>query len=164
MKDTINKSSSDQLTAQLERYPSLPKLQLMRNMSYGAGAACLVMITQLIEVGVSSDWLQWSLIASSIALTMWLCTGTILEYYILVGPKSYAHLRTQTGKSFLGGSSILSGLALIASIAMFLFHLLPIAAYIFGAAIFFAFAVSIAFHNALAVWYFRDTRDDEEGS
>ena len=154
MNDTKANSNFDRLLEQVERYPSLEKLQLYRNMYFGAGATCLVLIVQLASTGVSTLWLKWSLLTGAISMPLWLGLGGLFEYYIMLGPKSYPHKRSGFANRLIGSLMLFAGLSLVASIALFLYHAIPFAAYSFLAAIVMVFVISVVFHWHLASWYF----------
>jgi hypothetical protein len=144
----------DRLVEQTERYLSLEKLQLYRNMYFGAGAACFVLVSQLATTGSLTVWLKWSLLSAAVSMPIWLGLGSLFEYYIMLGPKSYAHKRTGFANALLSSLMLLGGLSLVASISLLLYHSLPIAAYSFLATIAAILIASALFHGHLASWYF----------
>lgn len=156
-------SNVDRLFEVSERYPSQEKFILYRNLYLGASAACLVLIAQLLDTGVSSFALKLSLSCASGAMPVWLLLAAIFEYYVILGPKSYAHKRIMVKNGLIGLLLLLGGLALGTAVGGVLYHLHKFSLYVFIAAVSVAFVISLLFHWHLAEWYFDRSSEDESG-
>lgn len=148
-------SKSDLLGARVRRYPSHDRLLLIRNLSYGAAAACLAVLAGLTQVGAKSIALQVSVYSASIALPIWLLIGAVYEYYIFLGKQSYPHLRTRFFMILVALTSAIASLGMVGMIVGIIWFLIPEAAYAFGLSALVAFVLGSAFQVHLARWWFR---------
>lgn len=153
VKTENSKTAFDQLTDRLERYPSLDKMHVQRNLALGASAASLIILVELFGVGVEGLPLRISLFACAASIPSWVGLAGLLEYYIILGPKSYAHRRTQFAQVVIGLLFLTGGLGSIIAVSGIIYHLTPAAAYAFGVIVFAVLAASLAFHAHLAHWY-----------
>jgi hypothetical protein len=149
------KPAFDQLTEQLERYPSLDKLHVQRNLALGGAAACLIILIELFSVGIPSVSLRVALVACAVAIPAWVGMAGLIEYYIVLGPKSYGHRRTPAAQALIGVPFLTGGIGLITAIGGILYYLAPAAAYVFGIAVLAILLVSLVFHAHLGYWYNR---------
>jgi hypothetical protein len=127
----------------------------MRNLSYGAAAACLAVLAGLAQVGAKSEALQLSVYGAAIALPMWLLVGGIYEYYIFLGKQSFAHYRLAAVFRFIGVPLVIASIGSFSMTCGIVWFLVPEAAYAFAASSGLAVAGGLAFQAHLANWWYR---------
>lgn len=145
-------SKSDRLNERMRRYASHERLLLMRNLGYGASAACLVILVGLTQVGAKDIALMVSVYSASIALPVWLLIGAIYEHYLFLGKQSYPHLRTKFYYGLVGLAYTVAGLGIVVATGGIIWFLLPEAAYAFIASSLVAFMLGGIFQVHLARW------------
>lgn len=153
---TIQPSKSDRLVERMKRYVSHDRLLITRNLSYGAAAACLVILVGLAQISIHTTALEISVYSASIALPIWLLIGGVYEYYIFLGKQSYPHMRTKLFTRFVGVNFSVAGLGTLGATGGIVWQELPKAIYAFGASALIALILIMAFQNHMAHWWFRD--------
>jgi hypothetical protein len=137
------------------------RLMLLRNISYGAAAACLVVLAGLAQVGAKETALKLSVFGCVVGAPMWLLFGGCLEYYLLLGRKSYQHFQLLSTRSFFAITAVLGCLGLFAGVSGIAWFLIPAA----GVAFFILAAFSVFFFYrftySLAAWWFSDSGPGE---
>ena len=147
-------SKVDRLNERMQRYASVERLVLMRNLGYGGAAACLVVLVGLTQVGAKDSALKISVLSASVALPLWLLLGGIYEYYIFLGKQSYAHLRTKFATNFIGAIALIAGAGSLGATGGVVWFLMPEAAWTFGVTVVFAISLAGVFNVHLARWWF----------
>lgn len=147
-------SKTDRLTALLRRYPSAERLVLLRNFAFGGAAACAAAILAVTQVGATKLELQIAVVSAAFGIPAWICLGGLYEYYIYLGPRSYAHLRQQSTTSFFSVMMITAGLALVGAFGGVIWYLSKTAFGVFVIASVIGTLVFSGFHVFLARWWF----------
>lgn len=161
--NTKTKSNLDKLGERGLRNLSVEKFQLYRNMCFGAAAACLAIFLQMLDIKSPDIWQLRSLWACAFSMPLWFGAGGMYEFYIMLGPKSYAHYRSKFTTRVFAILIVVAGACLVASIICLLYAYLPLAAYLFVASICVSLAVSLVFIRHLANWFFARHPDDDSG-
>jgi hypothetical protein len=133
--------------------PSSEQLGLSRAMPYGAAATSLAILCAMTQVITRGSNAQIAIIGATVALPLWLVTATIYEFYLYLGPKSYAHYRSQPVQGMTRMLSYLAGTSLAASVGGLVHVLLPwaLAAYVIACVVGFWFLHR--FNISLAHWW-----------
>jgi len=152
-----NKSSpSDRLNEYISRKPpTVALLTLYRNMGFGAGALCLVLLLGIGQMkSESTAALTVSAFSASFALPLWVLLGITYEFYKVLGERSYEHLGTSFFRTFVLLIAMFGGLGLAGATGGIIYHLEPGAIWSFGASLLIASFGQVWFHSRLARWWF----------
>ncbi|HZZ91389.1 MAG TPA: hypothetical protein VFE23_02445 [Usitatibacter sp.] len=105
-------------------------LTLSRNIAYGGAAACLVLLSQIIQVGAGVLSLKVSVIAACIGMPAFLAAGTMLEYLIILGPASHPFGRSVRFRACVYSALCFGGLSLMCCADAAAFYLSEIAGWV----------------------------------
>jgi len=134
---------------------NMEKVQLWRNASLGGAAACLVILTGLLQVtDKSSTAFFAAALFISISLPCWAATSSTYETYVLLGVKALPHLQSVTMKKLLTALLGVSGFSLWGSVASTLAILSGYAAGAFVVASLTALVFASMTNLLLARWWF----------
>lgn len=162
------KSSLDRLTGEFLRNLSESKFLLYRNFSFGSAAACLVVLSQIIQVGANEQSLEISVIAAAIGMPLWVAIGIIYEFYISLGKRSYPHFRSELVQKLLAVVIFLAGVALLTSIGGVIWYLSKYGVIAFVASMVISCFVAFGFMFAVARWWYGSSgpggKENESGS
>ncbi len=134
------------------RYPSQSKLQMYRNLCFSAAGVCLVVILVVFQSGEDTLPLTISIYSASISIPLWLAYGSLYEFYILIGPRSYSHFRNRFNGNWDAVPVLVAGTGLIATVGGVLYQIRPLALYLFlgagavGMALIYLFSFSLSDH------------------
>jgi hypothetical protein len=132
-------------------------LERNRVISFGGAAVMLAVVLQILQVAPLTVPLKISVIAAAVAMPMLLGPGIIIEYYFRLGDRGYVHF----GEVFFGGFmklySVIAYLAFAVAIAGVIFHISPLAMYIFLAACIGVTIVCSAISGVIARDFFAET-------
>jgi hypothetical protein len=130
-KRKTNQSAVDVLTREMLRNVSESKLTLFRNMSYGGGGVCIVIVGFILQSANATAALTIATYCAAVAMPFWIGAGAVLEAYLSIGKKAYPHYRSEAGQSILGGFMLFAMLPTYGSIALLLLHLSELSAVVF---------------------------------
>lgn len=147
-------SNFDRLLERASRYPSESRLSLVRNLSYGAAAVCMVILVETLEVGVKSDALEVALIGAAVGIPLWIAVGTMYELYLNLGKQSYPHIRTMPAQVIIAFVMLPACFAILSCVGAVLWHLSMFAFVAFSAVVIVAFAATLIFAYQMANWWF----------
>lgn len=148
------KSKFDRFAALTMANPSESRLTLARNVAFGSAAACLVVLTAIIQVGASNLALRIAVMGAAVGMPIWVALGFIYELYISLGKRSYPHIRREGVKQFLGFLQFAGGIALVSVIGAVLWHLAEDAAYVFAAVAVVILVLFYGFAGFMAYWWY----------
>jgi len=111
------------LRKELLKNISESKLQMYRNLSYGAAGFLLIIIIMLVQVWEDSLALNVVLYSASIGLPIWFTSGTMYEFYILLGERSFAHYKSDGVQSVISLLFMIGGISIFISVSAILFYL-----------------------------------------
>lgn len=143
----VDKSNED--IRKLWRYMSDAKLNLMRNLSFGAAGILIANTLLLAQIGVRDLSLEISLFSSVIALPLWVAEASIWEAYIFHGQRALPHLRTDFTINTLMALFFLAGIGVVIAIGALVWHLSPPAALSFCGVCFASFVIMGIHDNRL---------------
>jgi uncharacterized membrane protein len=141
------------LAERMNSEPTEARLAMTRNMYFGAAGVCLLVLTLLVEVGGGTLALRLSLLASAVGIPVFVLLGKIHEYYIILGERSYAHLRLVRTQALIGFLVMIGGFALLVAVAGLLHASYPPATKVFIVAIVVAGLIQAWFHLRLERWF-----------
>ena len=107
----------------VHKYPSQQKIQIHRTLSFSASGVCLLILLAIIDAGLESKSISISMQGAAFAITVWLFIGSILEYFIFIGPKSYQYYQSDKFKRFFGLCFTIGGISLLTTIGGLLIHM-----------------------------------------
>lgn len=148
------KSNSDRLLERMSRYPSESRLTLVRNLSYGASAACLVLLAEILEVGLKSEALEIALVGSVVGIPLWIAVGGLYEMFLNLGKQSYPYLRTKAYQNTAGLLMLTAGFALVTAVGAAIWHLSFLAFVGFCCASVLAIVSQFVFAHLFANWWY----------
>lgn len=135
---------------------SIEKVQVWRNAALGGAAACLVILTGLLQVtDKSSNAFFSAALFISVSLPCWVATSSTYETYVLLGVETLPHLQSTTMKKLLTVLLGVSGFSLWGSVASTLAILSGYAAGAFVAMSLAALVFASMTNLLLARWWFR---------
>lgn len=153
---TTRLQQSDRLNALIRSSGGAESVHLVRNVAYGGAAVSLAVLAGLTQVGASAPSLRFGVYASAVTLPIWLLLGTIYEYYIYLGVRSYEHLTSPFMLRLSAWALAAAGLGLVLTSACIIWYLAPGAAALFIAMAFACCVVAVRFHFDLARWWFSE--------
>ena len=108
------------------------QLHLSRNLSLGAAAACLILLSQILTIGAKDLALEVSVIAAAIGMPLWIMLAVVCEVYISLGEDIYPHIRNKWVQRIYIWILLLASFALVISVGGVIWHLteLGVKAYI----------------------------------
>jgi len=130
-------------------------VHLARNVAYGGAAVSLALLAGLAQMNASAAPLRLSVYACSLSLPVWLLLGTMYEYYIFIGERSYAHLASVFMFRLAAWSFGIAGLSMVTAATGLIWFLAPGAAVLFIAISLVGVVLAGLFHFHLADWWFR---------
>jgi hypothetical protein len=151
---TTRFEQSDRLNALMLSSVDGERVHLTRNVAYGGAAVSLAVLAGLTQVGASALSLRMGVYAAAVTLPIWLLLGTMYEYYIYLGPGSYAHLASPFILRLSLRAFAAAGLGLVATSACIIWYLAPGAALVFIGMSLACCVVAARFHFDLAQWWF----------
>ncbi|MFL6591796.1 MAG: hypothetical protein ACJ8GK_03700 [Luteimonas sp.] len=149
-------SEAGRLDRALEHVSDLTTLQLYRTIYLGAAAASLVLVCGILSIGAGDLALRIAIVACSVSLPLWVVAAGMIEYYLVLGPRSLAHAGEPFPSRVRSLLAFCAGAALLLAVAAVLGHVYRPALWAFLAAVGVGFAAASAFHWHLARWYGRD--------
>ena len=147
-------SPTDLLNRRIMRYTSEARLLLVRNLCFGAAAACLVVVSQIIQVGAKDRALEVSVISGCVSMPLWIAAGAIYEYFLNLGKQSYPFLQSKPFRVCCGLLMIPAALGLLIEAGAAFWYLSEIAAWTFAGSTVLASVIVIFFRAALAGWWY----------
>jgi hypothetical protein len=99
------------------------KLNLMRNLAFGAAGVLVANILLLAQIGARDGSLEVSLFASAVGLPIWVSHASILESYIFHGERAFEHLRSDFTINILVIQFMFGGLVIVTAIGSVIWHL-----------------------------------------
>jgi hypothetical protein len=156
MAQESKKSKFDRLTGKMLSNPSEGKLLLSRNLSFGGAAACLVILSQIIQVGAKDEALEISVVGAAVGIPLWIAVGSIHEFFIALGKRSYPFLRKKGLQNAVGGVMFFAGCALFTAVGGAVWYLSQVAFWAFLATIFSSLAMIACFQWAIARWWYSE--------
>lgn len=132
-KDTYGKAIN-LLNVSVQQSTSPDIFDRNRIVSYGAAAVMLAVLLQILQVSNVTIALKVTIIACSIAMPLFLVIGLLQEYYLILGPRSYAHFSRVFFGRFMAGYQFIAYGSFIVAIGSVIYHLFPIALIVFGVA------------------------------
>jgi hypothetical protein len=136
------------------------RLTLQRNTAAAGSVTALVVITQLLQVGLTSDLLRYALITACASLPLFVAVSAVYQLHIAGGPAAYGHLGAKYVTGVLGFVHMVAGLLLLATIGLCVCHMSPRAGSIFGLASGVSGLILIGLYSSL-VRYLSDTHAAE---
>jgi type IV secretory pathway TrbD component len=93
---------TDRLGDEILHARTLDQVSLLRNVCLGGAAACLVILTGLLQVsdksGVAFSAATWLV---ALSLPLWILSSSTYEGYILLGERSFGHLNMPATRKLL---------------------------------------------------------------
>jgi hypothetical protein len=142
-----------QLNAHIQRYPSLDRLMMMRNVCFGSAAACLIVLIGSFQATKGSTVFGVSTACNAFAIPLWLIAGMGYENYIFIGKRSYAHFRTKFVQAYFAGIVATAGILTWVGVGTFIDLLSELAAVFYVAASLVAIVLGSIFHRLMATWW-----------
>ena len=146
----------NRLLERINRFPTAEGIALARNLAYGGAAACLVMLTQILQLNATDTALDVSVFGAAIALPLWIATGTIYEFFMTLGERSHAFMRRKALQTLVTAIMLPAILALFASVGGMIWHLSHVAFGIFVLMTCVAIIYVLAFQHVLGIWWYRE--------
>jgi len=137
----------------LQRQISPPFLSLYRNLSFGTTAICLGLLIGIAQVEAKSLALEISVFCAAAALPLWFLSGTIFEYYLVLGEQSHEHLRTLFARGIVIGLWFLACGPVGVAVGGVIYFLNPWAFWLFGGSTVVAILIYLAFSFHIASWW-----------
>ncbi len=147
-------SATERLSRRMYQYPSESRLLLLRNLSFGSAAACLVVISQIIQVGAKDSALAASVTAGCVAMPLWIAVGAVFEYFLNLGKRSYPFLQKQSFRVCIALLMLVAGLGLLLEAGAAIWYLSVTAAWIFAGSVVVAVLSVALFQAVLANWWY----------
>ncbi len=145
----------ERLSKRMNQYPSESRIILTRNLAFGSSAACLVVLSQIIQVGAKDKALEIAVIAGCISMPLWIAIGTVVECFVFLGKQSYPFMASPAFRNALGGAFFVAGVALLTEIGASVWYLSETAAWALACSIAVSFIVVAIFWEVLARWWYR---------
>lgn len=155
-------SSLDRLSQESERKTNERTLLLNRNLAFGAAAACLVILSQLVQEGPSAHFLEISATAAAIGMPLWIVIGSIYEIFIILGKGSYPYLRVQSVNKAITWLWSFAGICLVIAIAGIAKHISERTFLMFITSIVVSFYLGARFYINLGRWLYGDRKPGEK--
>lgn len=150
------------LTRLMNRYPSQSKLQMYRNLCFGAAGTSLLIVLVNFQTGEESLALSISQFGAATSLPIWTSLAGLFEYYVLIGPRSYPYYRKIVVKTYAPALFALGGVSVLASIGGILYQLQDFVLYAFIVSIVVSVVVAFQHHVGLAQAFFDDQNKKSE--
>ena len=160
---TSSGSKLDRLNRLTNRYPSQAKLQMYRNLCFGAAGTSLLILLVIFQAAKESTAMDVAEIGAAIALPFWFSLGGLFEYYILIGPRSYSHYRKAFMEIYAPLVYLIGGVGLLSAVGGVLYQLQAVALYAFLTSVSVCLGISLVHHAGLAKAIF-DIDDDRKDS
>ena len=158
-------TTMDRFIARSQRAPTPESLAVSRNTSLGAAAACLVVLSQVIQVGAKDMALEVSVIASCVAMPLLIGVATIYELFIYLGSPSYEFMARKQFVSILSAMWGIGGIAVFVTIGGAAYFLSANAFWVLISVTVVAFLVVAAFYQGFSAWWYGSAgpgRDEKE--
>jgi hypothetical protein len=143
------KSSHVIFAAQVARSASESRLTLQRNAAAAGSATALLVILQLLQVQITDHFLKNALMASSVALPLFVAVVAVYQAHIAGGKATFGHLSLDRAWVLLGIVQVIAGISLLASIVLCVWHLDPTSGAIFGAAAGVSGTIMLILHTSM---------------
>jgi len=141
--------------------PSEFKLQLTRNVAVGAAGVAFVIVLALLDSGARTLPRVVALYAATIAMPFWLLAALVHEIYILLGRRSYMHLRTSAAIGLHKLVQLAGGGSPVVSVGALVYSIAPEAVYVFAPGSARAFGILLLFDQHLERWLAEHGREEE---
>lgn len=128
------KSSQSIFAAHAARAASESRLTLQRNAAAAGSATALLVILQLLQIGITGQLLKYALLASSVALPLFVAVAAVYQLHITGGKATYGHLSRKRAWNLLGLVQVVAGFSLLGSLTLCVWHLDQTSGAFFGGA------------------------------
>lgn len=133
--------------------PSESRLQIQRNLGYGASGASFLLALTFIQMKPTSDIrLEWGLFYAVIAMGAWLSVGGMYEGAVMAGRSSHRFIVSERAQNWIGSATLVAGLAMLGSFGLLLHWVSELVAWSLAAAAALCVLFSIGFSNAFERW------------
>ena len=153
------KTDVERLRALSNRYVSESKLQMSRNLCYGAAGFSFLVVFLIVESGIESSAVDLSLRSAVFSMPIWFLIGSLYEQLVLIGKASHSYLRTQSWERNLAVLGLSAGLGTYVSICALFWHLGRWLLPIFLAASGFALYHHFRMERELAHFVFKERKE-----
>jgi|SRR5665213_228083 len=154
--DPIRYTKWDRMLNRTGGQPTENSFMLLRNLAFGGAAACLVVLTQIIPLGVTADSLRISVYSAAAGMPFFVGAGGIFEFFITLEKPSYSFMWNDGPRILASGLLLLGGASILGVIGGVTWYLSSTAFWIFVAATVFTLLYVSAFQAVLGLWWYRE--------
>jgi len=148
---------TDRLSDETLHARTLDQVSLLRNVCLGGAAACLVVLTGLLQVseksGIAFSGATWLV---ALSLPLWILSSSTYEGYILLGERSFDHLNMPSTRKLLVASFGTAGFALWGAVGCLIGVLEEGAVFGYVVVSMVAVIAGIKANKSLATWLFSE--------
>jgi hypothetical protein len=149
-----SEGATDRLNRRVNQHPSESRILVTRNLSYGAAAAALIVMIEIIQIGAKDPALELAVQAACLSMPIWIAVGVIYEFFIFLGKASYPFLRKEAFQRSMGFFLLVAGVSLLIEIGSVAYYLSERSLWLFIGSIVGSLALVLAVWEVLARWWY----------
>lgn len=120
-----------------------------------------MVLAELIQLGPTIRVeLEIAATAAGLAIPPWIALGTLYEFYIILGAKSYPHLRGTFSKKLISLIAIVGGFSMLVMVGAVLYFLALNALVYFAISVLLSLMALVIFQSHLAKWWNVNAKDE----
>jgi hypothetical protein len=155
---TVASKAAQELSRLVTESASIPALERNRTYSLGIAAVALAMLLQILQLSDLDLALRITVVSCAAALPMSVFMVFALEYYLLLGPRSYPHYILFARARVISVVLAIQGVGIGIAAGGVLYHVQPLAMWVFAASSIGALLLIMGVHYNLAEWWFDQRR------